>query len=234
MRTLAILLAVIALAPSAHAKTTLQAHVKVTPSEAGTARRPAGVRLSVHAKLSAASIVTAFELWNGQGLTFQHGLLPRCSATVFRQRGPRGCPVTAIVGGGSLWGPDSDFDRPSGGGGSLVFFNSRDGRLLSYASVTYPTPVSAVLGDAVTREAPGRWPRRYAWTFPPSFQVPFGNPNMLYELNVSLGSGPKSQYVSSVSCPRRGWAWRVRVHIVNAEGSAAVLRKDGRAPCTKR
>src|SRR4051794_35032592 len=67
--------AALALTGTAQAQTTLSASVKATPAKAGTAKRPQGVKLAVHADITTPEgaehpIVTGFELWTGAGIVY--------------------------------------------------------------------------------------------------------------------------------------------------------------------
>jgi hypothetical protein len=107
------------------------------------------------------------------------------------------------------------------------FFNAPGGRMLAYATLDQPARVRAALDDAVVLGASGPWPYRDAWAFPPTLQVVAGMPTTVEDLRLSFGyTRAARNYISSTSCPRGGWAWKVRVRT-----RATVLEAQGRAPC---
>jgi hypothetical protein len=123
----------------------------------------------------------------------------------------------------------NDFEDPIEATPKFQFFAAPGGRMLAYATLQRPARVRALLGTDVVADTPGPWPYRDAWTFPATLQKVAGIPITLDDLRFSFGyTKAAKNYISSTSCPKGGWAWKVRVHT-----RATVLAADGRAPCVR-
>lgn len=222
------------LTPAAVAQTTLDARVSVTPKAGGTPKRPQGHKITVETHLTTPEGVvrptlTGIEVWYGRGIEFRRKGVPTCSVKTLSEGGPEACPPESRLGAGS--GPNADDGlNPIP---KLHFFSAPGGKMIAYATLLRPARVRAVLDDRPVLDAPGPWPFRDAWAFPRTLQVVAGIPITIDDLRLAFGytKGAKN-YISSTSCPRGGWAWRVRLHTWTAPGGAAALTANGRAPCT--
>ncbi|WP_445149310.1 hypothetical protein [Baekduia sp. Peel2402] len=227
--------AVATLAPSAGA-TTLSADVKLTPSKAGTAKRPQGVKLAVKMDLNTPEgvdhpIVTGFEVWHGPGLAFDRAKgYVRCAQVTLARRGPDGCPRNSIVGHGS--GPF--IEDPIEAAPKFVFVNGPGGLPMAYITLQRPARVRAATTPTVIDRPRSIWPHRTRWTFPQILRVVAGIPTTPSHLGFTYGYTKAAKlFIASTSCPPGGWTWRVRVHTYIAPGNAPVLQQDGRVPCTR-
>jgi hypothetical protein len=220
---------------AAPAQTTLTADVRAMPTKAGTAKRPAGVKLDGKLQLTtpdgaAWPVVTAFEIWFGPGITFKGDAAPACRVSALSNGGPSACPAKSIMGAGSLGrrDPNADF----GQGNNITFVNAPGGSLTAWVVLQDPARVQAAAIGTVVDGRPGPWPHRQTWTIPRSLQLVAGIPITLNSLSFAIGGKSWAKtYVATTRCPAGGWAWRVRVHTMKATGAAAVLDTRGRTPC---
>lgn len=233
-KILAVLIGLAVVAPSAYAETTLSAGVKVTPSISGTSKRPQGVKLTIGYDLTTTDgevhpIVTGFEVWHGPGLAFdQGGPYAACSRTVLGRLGPDGYPPGSILGRGPAYGIEPpDLEAAP----KFVVLNGRGRRLLAYMTLQRPARVRAVVPSVPTHNPRSIWPHRTAWTLPQSMRVVAGIPITINHFKYTYGYTKAARlYVSTTSCPKGGWKWRIRVHT----DSTPVLQQDGRVPCSRR
>jgi hypothetical protein len=218
--------------------TTLTATVRATPAKAGTARRPVGVRLQGHLELTtpegvAYPLVTGFDLWYGPGIGFNGDRYATCSKSTLSHGGPSRCPRTSIVGSGQLPDGPRDLAELVPWPGQNVTFINTPGGMVAWIVLKNPARVAAAAVGTVVDDAPGPWPHRASFTIPRSLQVVAGIPITPRELSFAIGGksyAPK--YMTSTTCPKGGWAWKVRVHTRAADtGATAVLETHGRAPC---
>ena len=223
------------LAPSA-AATTLSAAVKLSPSRAGTAERPQGVKLTVKMDLNTPEgvdrpIVTGFEVWHGPGLAFDRGTgYVRCARDTLTRLGPDGCPPESRVGHSTGFGPEDTVEAQP----RFQVFNGPGGAPMAYVTLQRPARVRGVTVPTVVDRPRSVWPKRTRWTFPGSMRVVAGIPVTPSHLGFTYGYTKAAKlFVASTSCPRGGWRWRVRVHTYVAPGDAPVLQQDGRVPCTR-
>lgn len=230
--------ATLVLTPPAVAQTTLDTTVKVTPSAGGSPRHPQGHKIAGTVEVltpggAVRPIVTGLEVWYGRGLEFRRDRVPTCSSEMLAKGGPDACPPASRVGVGT--GPAIEPPEGATSPPKLQFFNAPGGKMIAYATLQLPARVRAVLDDDVVAGARGLWPYRDAWPFPPNMQVVAGIPITLDSLAFAFGyTKAAKNYISSTSCPKGGWAWRVRVHTRVPETRAtAVLQANGRAPCTR-
>jgi hypothetical protein len=218
-----------------------KATIGVTPSKAGTPRRPVGVDLTVDATLNPppgtdATPVTGFEVWLGPGLTFDRGAVPACSASTLRRGGPAKCPRKSIVGRGRVTTPqDPMLDLPSGGGTSVVFINGPGEAMTAYVQRSLPR-IRVAVPSTVVDGARGSWPHRDAWFFPSALQLAAGITLMANGVTFDIrGTSSPMPYVRSTGCPKGGWTWKVRLHWVNPTTDVGgVSDTQGHAPCTAR
>jgi hypothetical protein len=226
--------ATLVLTPSAVAQTTLDATVGVTPQEGGTPKRPQGHKLMVGTSVvvpggQVQPMVTGFELWLGPRWESHSEGVPTCSPKSLSRRGPDACPPGSKL---STTGGNADVDDPEAPP-KFQFFNAPGGQMLSYMALQRPARVRAAIPITVVDGARGPWPLRYAMTFPQSMQVVSGIPITFEELRFAFGyTKAAKNYIASTSCPKGGWAWRVRLHTWTATGGTAALTATDRAPCT--
>jgi hypothetical protein len=234
LTTTAAVLAGCAMAVPADAATVLSAKVEANPSRAGSTRHPQGVMLRTMLELTTPEGedgpgIAGWEVWLGPGITFNGDRFPTCRVTVLRNDGPRACPPKALMGSGHPVDPRTIMDPPSGGGGSLTFFNAPARRLAAWIVLSDPVRVQAATVGTMSDGKPGPWPHREAWTTPPALGVVGGIPiaPLRYLSYVLGGKAYAKTYFTSTRCPAGGWAWRVRVHT----SAATTLDTRGRAPC---
>lgn len=215
-----------ALGTASAGATDLAATVAVTPKNGGTPRHPQGHKITVKTHLTTPEgrprpTVTGVEVWYGRGIEFRRDGVPTCSMKTLAMGGPGACPSASKVG---MSGNTAD---PIEATPKFQFIAAPGGKMLAYATLQRPARVRAVLGTDVVADAPGPWPYRDAWTFGRTLQVVAGIPISLDDLRFSFGytKGARN-YISSTSCPKDGWAWKVRVRT-----RATVLEAHGRAPC---
>lgn len=225
--------ACLVLTPAAVARTTLSAGVAVTPENGGTPRHPQGHKLAIRFDLNTPGgvdrpMVTGFEVWHGPGLAFDRGQgYATCSQKRLARLGPGGCPPESRVGdssGGGIEPPDDPAPR-------FVTINGPGQVPLLYGTLQRPARVRAVIAPTVVDNPRSIWPHRTSWTVPKLFQVVAGIPITMNTLKLTYGYTKAAPlFVASTSCPKGGWAWKVRVHLMAASG-ATTLAKNGRAPC---
>jgi hypothetical protein len=222
----------LALTGVAEAQTTLSARVKVSPGQAGTAKRPQGVKLTLHADITTPGdvghpIPTGFELWTGKGVVFNGRRHPSCPLTTMSRGGPSACPPRSIMGktGGS-------FEPGVRSEPKTTLINAPDGGMTIWAVLQNPARVQAAIPSRVTTVRRSVWPRREAWTIPRSLQIVAGIPITLPAIDLEVGGKSWARdYVALTGC---GFAWRLLVHTVTGMAETpATLDTRGRVPCRR-
>jgi hypothetical protein len=220
----------------APSQTTMTATVQATPANAGTARRPAGIKLQGKVELTtpegvARPLLDGFDIWYGPGIAFNGDRYPACPLKTLSRGGPSKCPAESIIGRGRFPGTPPEFSD-SATDGNITFLNAPGG-MLAWIVVRNPARVAAAAVGKVVDDAPGPWPHRESFTIPRSLQVVAGIPITVRELSFAIGGkayAPK--YLASTACPKDGWAWKVRVHSRAADtGATGLLERHGRTPC---
>jgi hypothetical protein len=200
--------------------------VGVTPSKAGTERKPAGVRLRVALTLSEPSAITGFEVWNGPGLAFDRGKgFAECPLAALTTGGPDACPAKSRLSAGAM----TTFGDETAPSMRLTFFNAPGRRPVAYATLQRPARVRAVLVPTV-KKARGVYPHRIAWTLPPILQVVAGVTVTGDRLSFALGgtrAAPRYIHLDPLSKGQLG-VEGARPHEGSGDGSGG--RPDGGRP----
>ena len=209
--------------------------IRIAPKKAGTKKHPRGVTLSAKARWNTepgldAPIVTGAELLIVKGIAFNGGRYPTCTKAVLRLEGPKGCPKRSIVGQSR-----SGFVEPPDGGtrAGIVMVNGGQGRLFAYTTIYHPTLVQEPV-ELRNERLTGRWSHRFGMTVPMNFQLVADVPVQISEAAAKLGQPYAPSFVTTTSCPKGGWRYRMTTHYVDnltwQRGSDTI---KGRVPCEK-
>jgi hypothetical protein len=197
--------------------TVLTTKVSVSPSKAGTKKKPQGVKLTFKVNWQTGAdvdkpVVQTADVLFPKGSLYNGAHLPSCSYSKLNAVGPAGCPKGSIVGSGSGNAyADTTITHPKitvvNGGASRVFF---------YTVLNNPARVqSPVVG--IIKKTSGKYAYSLHVTVPQVLQVVAGVPIELTLLNVTAGKGT---WLETTSCgPGGHWPFSVSTGY-NTGGSA--------------
>jgi hypothetical protein len=214
---------------------TVDAHV--TPSKAGTKKKPRGVKLSgsIHWKSESGvepPIVTAFNILISKGGVFNGGKYPKCAQAKVNRNGPSGCPKKSIMGSatGAAYADDV-ITRPK-----VTFVNGGAKNICFYTVLTNPARVRTCVPGKITKlKGDPKWGYRLRATVPEVLQVVAGVPIALRDLKWSAGGKPWAKdWIATTSCPKGNkWPFEVETFYLYEDGSTGSSKYADSVRCTR-
>jgi hypothetical protein len=217
--------AAMVIAPSTVAQapvTSVTVDAKVTPNNAGTKKKPQGVKLSGTIRWSSQEgieppIITAFDILISKGGVFNGGKYPKCSQALLNRRGPSACPKESIMGTatGEAWADDV-ITRPK-----VTFVNGGANKICFYTVLTNPARVQTCVPGRITKLNGPKWAYRLKITVPEVLQVVAGVPIALRSIRWEAGRRPWAKdWIVTTSCPRGNkWAFELETFYLYEDGS---------------
>lgn len=141
--------------------------------------------------------------------------LPKCNPSLLKAKGPKGCPKSSIVGGGTsigytILGGDYVIEHLT-----LTMFNGPGGGLLTFVEGKSPVQIEEVVTGVIT--APQGYGKELAFTIPHGLLEPLPQaPGWLQTLNAHL-SGSVG-WLRTTSCPPHPWHLKAQLGYTNGEG----------------
>ena len=216
--------------------TTVTVDAKVSPSKAGTKKKPQGVTLSGKIRWESEEgieppIVTAFDILISKGGVFNGGKYPKCAQAVVNRRGPSACPKKSIMGsatGEAL--ADDVITRPK-----VTFVNQGAKKICFYTVLTNPARVQTCVPGRITKLSGPKWRYRVKITVPQVLQVVAGVPIALR--SITWRAGGKSwakDWIATTSCPRGNkWGFRLETSYLYEDGSRGSSGHEDTIPCRR-
>jgi hypothetical protein len=222
MRNLLVLAGVPALAVAAVAvaqspsPTAVHVDAKVTPSKAGTKKKPRGVKLTVRTSWTTPGdgekpIVQTARVFFPRGSLYNGAKFPKCSQTVLARKGPRACPKGAIMGSGSGSAfADTVITHPR-----ITVVNGGAKRVYLYTVLDNPARVQAPV-PGVIKKLSGKWAYELDLTVPSVLQVVAGVPIALRDLTIHAG---RKNWLATTAC--HGGKWPFSVETSYSDGTSS-------------
>jgi hypothetical protein len=203
--------------------TTVTVDAKVTPSNAGTKRKPQGVKLTGKVTWDSQEgieppIITAFDILLSKGGLYNGGKYPTCAESLINRRGPGACPKESIMGsarGVAL--ADQEITRPT-----VTMVNGGAKRICFYTVLTNPARVRTCVPGRITKlNGNPKWSYRVKITVPEVLQVVAGVPIALREITYEAGGRRWAKdWLATTSCPKnRKWPFQVETSYLYNDGS---------------
>ncbi len=214
--------------------TKLSADVTATPSKAGTQRNPQGIAVTGTGKIVTEPgfdppVVTAVDIQVGRGVLYRGDDYVKCSKRVLDREGPKGCPRESIMGHAIVTARADTVNTAI----DAVLFNAGSKRMLAYATLDNPARVQETV-VVKTVDMTGKWRYRDTFRVPKKLQVVAGVPIQATGIKFEFGGKPYAKgYVSTTSCPRGGWKYKVTAHyLFDLTGQTSEDTLTGSVPCT--
>jgi hypothetical protein len=233
--------ALFGLSTVAQAATVSTLDLKLSPSKAGTKKKPKGVKLNFHLTLgtddgtsppTTKETIVSF----GKGIKFNSNLFPACTLEVLNGKGPSGCPKGSKVGTGSataLVGGSPGEPKPTTTEAlKITAFNGPQGKsLLLYLDGDSPANIKqAITGTLKKSSSPFAY--ELDVTIPANLQQPLpGLYAPLVKFTVNTGATLKKKkgkktikinYIETTSCPSgaagKAWPFKVDLSFANDPG----------------
>lgn len=239
----AVVVGAVAVAPAAAQAPTIpttdfSVNVKVSPNNAGTPKKPTGVKISGQGQWSTEAgfeppVITGADILIGKGGVYNGGKYAKCSKATLNKKGPKGCPKKSIMGTatGDAWA-DTVVTHPD-----VVFVNGGAKKMFFYTTLYHPTLVQEPIQVNI-KKLTGKWRYSAKLRVPESLQVVAGVPIALTKFNFKIG-GKKyaKQYFATTSCPKGGWKFQTKTYYAYYKDTAdeTTANKDyaDSVPCKK-
>jgi hypothetical protein len=216
--------------------TVLTTKVSVSPSKAGTKKKPKGVKLtfSVHWETAAdldKPVVQTADVLFPKGSLYNGAKYAKCAQSVMERGSVKQCPPKSIMGTGSGTAyADTVLTTPKitvvNGGGSKVFL---------FTVLTNPARVAKPVPGTITKMS-GKWAYKLHLVVPPSLQVVAGVPIALRDIKIAAGAKSYAKdWLATTSCPSGGkWPFELTTGFAPDDAGAPVgsATYDGTTPCT--
>jgi hypothetical protein len=182
--------------------TTITSETTVSPSKAGTKKKPQGVKLVYKAKFTTSAdiehpIITGGTVLVPKGALYNGGKYPKCSEATLNRGGPAKCPPKSIMGTGSgVAKADNVTTIPR-----ITVVNGGANKIYFFTVLQNPARVQAAVPATITKTS-GAWAYRVTFKVPTSLQIVAGIPITLDSLKVTLGGKSWAKdWLATTSCP---------------------------------
>lgn len=214
---------------------TVQQNLKtnVSPSKAGTAKKPRPVKLSLrlYSTTSDGSVPPASNhviVWMPRGLVFQGAKFPACSLSTLNDpnKGPTKCPSGSKIGGGTATASVGTEPGSQTEALKVTVFNGPKGKSVNlYLLGTQPAAVAGAFASKLTPIKRGAYAMKLDTRIPQNLYEPapgFFTP--LTDFNIAIKAtrrvkGKQYGVVASTSCPKtKRWPFKATWNYANAPG----------------
>jgi hypothetical protein len=214
----------------------LTTKVSVSPSKAGTKKKPKGVKLTfkVHWETSAdleKPVVQTADVLFPKGSLYNGAKYKTCAQSVMERQGIAGCPAKSIMGTGSGTAyADQVMTKPeitvvNGGGNKVYLFTV----LIRPARVAKPVP------GTITKMS-GKWAYKLHLTVPESLQIVAGVPIALRDISITAGGKSYAKdWLATTACSGGKYPFQLTTGFAPDSAGAPVgeATYDGSTPCSK-
>jgi hypothetical protein len=195
------------IAQDSSSTTSLKVDATVSPSKAGTKKKPQGVKLKVKTTWDTPGdvehpIIQKADVFFPKGSLYNGGKYPSCSAATLGHGGPDACPKGSIMGTGSGDAlADTVHTTPK-----ITVVNGGKSKVFLWTVLTNPARVQAAVPGTITKPG-GKWAYKLHLEVPTSLQVVAGIPITLNNLTINAG---KKDWLATTSCPaNKKWPFQV-------------------------
>lgn len=210
----AVVLAVAASAAFAQEiQTTFTIDAQVTPNQAGTPKKPQGVKVEASARFTSPEgfdppIVThGYALFPRAG-DYNPQLFPRCSEAVLNRRGPEGCPKGSHIGSARASAyADDIITYPK-----IEIYNGGRNVAWAYVTLYQPALVQMPVAARIEEIPSGKWKYKVSVKVPEVLQIVAGVPIAARSIKGWVGKG---NLITTFSCPKdRRWPFEVTTYFM--------------------
>jgi hypothetical protein len=200
-----------AVAQTPAAETTLSGSATVSPSKAGTKKKPKTVGLNVNMKWQTSGpdgenkpVVQKVVIDFPKGSLYNGGKVAKCTAAQLQRSLPQKACPKAIMGSGtgSAWADTAE------AGPKFTLVNGGAKQVFLYTTLQNPASVAAPVPGSVVKRNGGY---RLTLVVPQSLKVVAGTPISLRSVNVKTNAAAKKAgWLQTTSCPSsKKWAFDV-------------------------
>jgi hypothetical protein len=193
-------------------ETTISGTAKVSPSKAGTKKKPQTVGLNINAKWQTSGpdgenkpIVQKVIIDFPKGSLYNGGKVAKCSASQLARKTPQAACPKAIMGTGtgSAWADTAE------AGPKFTLVNGGAKQIFLYTTLQNPAAIAAPVPGSVVKYKGGY---RLTMTIPKTLQVVAATPISLRSVNIKTNAAAKKAgWLQTTSCPsNKKWAFDVQ------------------------
>jgi len=216
--------------------TVLTTKVSVSPSKAGTKKKPRGVKLTFSAHWETGAdvdkpVVQTADVLFPKGSLYNGAKYAKCAQSVMERGSVSDCPPKSIMGTGSGTAyADTVLTTPKitvvNGGGSKVFL---------FTVLTNPARVAKPVPGTITKMS-GKWAYKLHLVVPQSLQVVAGVPIALRDIKiVSGGKSYAKDWLATTACSGGKYPFQLTTGFAPDSAGAPVGEATyaGSTPCSK-
>ena len=225
----ALVLVLVAIAVAQTPPTTVTSTATVSPSKAGTKKKPQGVKLVYKATYTTPGdvehpIIKGGSVFFPKGALYNGGKYPKCSQATLSRGGPGKCPPHSIMGTGTgdAWA-DTVHTTPR-----ITVINGGANKVWFWTVLQNPARVQAAVPGTITKQS-GKWAYKLSFTVPASLQIVAGIPITLNSLAVTAGGKSYAKdWLATTSCPAsKKWDYQSTFDL----STGGSISYDGSAAC---
>jgi hypothetical protein len=210
--------------------TVLTTKVSVSPSKAGTKKKPQGVKLSFKVNWTTPEdqdkpVTQSADVLFPKGSLYNGGKFKSCSQSTMERSGVSACPKNSIMGTGTGTAyADTVLTSPK-----ITVVNGGANKVFLFTVLTNPARVAEPVPGTITKMS-GQWAYKLHLVVPQNLQVVAGVPIALRDLTVTAGGKSYAKdWLATTACGTGGkWAFELTTAFDNG-GSATY---DGTTPCS--
>jgi hypothetical protein len=211
--------------------TVLTTKVSVSPSKAGTKRKPQGVKLQFKVNWTTPEdmdkpVTQTADVLFPKGSLYNGRKYATCSQSTMEQKGVSACPRKSIMGtgGGSAYA-DTVLTHPA-----ITVVNGGANKVYLFTVLTNPARVAEPVPGTITKMS-GQWAYKLHLVVPSNLQVVAGVPIALRDLTITAGGKSWAKdWLATTSCGT-GNQWPFQLTTAFDNGGSATYR--GTTPCKR-
>jgi hypothetical protein len=208
--------------------TVLTTKVAVSPSKAGTKKKPQGVKLTFKVNWTTPEandkpVTQTSDVLFPKGSLYNGGKFATCSQATMERSGVSACPPKSIMGtgGGSAYA-DTVLTHPD-----ITVVNGGKNKVYLFTVLTNPARVAEPVPGTIKKMS-GKWAYKLHLVVPDNLQVVAGVPIALRDLTITAGGKPYAKdWLATTSCAGGKWPFQITTSFDN--GGLATY--DGTTPC---
>jgi hypothetical protein len=191
--------------------TSLKVDATVSPSKAGTKKKPKGVKLTFKATWATTGdvehpIIQTGDVLFPKGSLYNGAKYTKCAEATLQRGGPGACPSKSIMGTGTGDAlADLTHTTPK-----ITVINGGATRVYFWTVLTNPARVQTAVVGKISKPG-GKWAYKLHFEVPKSLQIVAGIPITLNNLKVTVGGKSYAKdWLATTSCPaNKKWPFQV-------------------------
>ncbi|HEV7754134.1 MAG TPA: hypothetical protein VGO71_21460 [Baekduia sp.] len=210
-------------------QTTLTVTPTVSPSKAGTKKKPQGVKLTFKLHWETPGdlekpVIRSSDVFFPKGSLYNGAKYPKCTEAKLNNGGLAACPPKSVMGHGTGDAfADTVITHPD-----ITVVNGGANKVFLWTILTNPARVQKAVPGTITKQS-GKWAYKLHLTVPAALQLVAGVPIALRDLTIdSGGKAYAKDWLATTSCPAtKKWPFSVTTSL----STGITSKYDGTVAC---